>query len=140
MTKGRVTSTKSQRSSKLAAQLALSSGSTASGPTSDLEGQYESIDQPAAARRNPLRNPVKRSQALDFRTLRTSAPRHLPPRPSERLFGLKHAPVYYPTIEEFASPTDYIAKIAPEAKLAGICKIIPPEGWTPPFALDTEVS
>jgi hypothetical protein len=142
MTKGRVTSTKSQRSSKIAAQLAISTNPSNESTTnlSSTSQLASASDQAAAARRNPLRNPVKRSQPLDFRTLRTSAPRHLPPRPNERLFGLEHAPVYYPTIEEFASPTDYIDKIASEAKLAGICKIIPPQGWTPPFALETEVS
>jgi hypothetical protein len=37
-------------------------------------------------------------------------------------------------------PLKYIESIRPLAEKSGICKIIPPEGWKPPFALDTEVS
>lgn len=55
------------------------------------------------------------------------------------MFGLEHAPVYHPTILEFAKPLEYIEKIGWEAKEFGICKIVPPEGWRPPFALNTEV-
>ncbi|KAJ2744556.1 hypothetical protein GGI20_002873 [Coemansia sp. BCRC 34301] len=59
----------------------------------------------------------------------------LPPR--KRMFGLPEAPTYYPTHEEFADPLAYIKKIRPEAEASGLCKIVPPEGWNPPFALDT---
>ena len=36
-------------------------------------------------------------------------------------------------------PLRYIESIRAEAEKAGICKIIPPEGWKPTFALDSEV-
>lgn len=124
------------RLSKVAAAYAITARSPA-----DQEGPH-----PAAApqgRKNPLRKHVgaRRSPGLDFSTLRTSSPRYLQrPPTTDRLFGLQHAPIYYPTIEEFASPIDYISSISEEAKQSGICKIVPPVGWKPSFAIDTEVS
>ncbi|KAJ2661771.1 hypothetical protein IWW48_002165 [Coemansia sp. RSA 1200] len=60
----------------------------------------------------------------------------IPQRP--RMFGLPEAPTFYPSAEEFADPLEYIQKIRPEAEKAGICKIVPPAGWNPPFSLDTK--
>jgi hypothetical protein len=58
---------------------------------------------------------------------------------SSRPHGLQEAPTFRPTEEEFRNPTEYIRKIAPQARPFGICKIIPPDGWNPDFAIDTEV-
>ena len=44
------------------------------------------------------------------------------------------APTFYPTVEEFkGNPIHYINKIQPIAEKYGICKIVPPPGWDPPF-------
>lgn len=48
------------------------------------------------------------------------------------------APVFRPTPDEFASPLTYISKIRAVAEKYGICKIIPPACWQPPFSLDVE--
>lgn len=83
----------------------------------------------------------RRSSPLDLTRIRTSAPAKVPARTTPRLWNLPHCPVFQPTREEFADPLAYIDKVAKETKAsqAGMCKIIPPEGWRPPFALDTEV-
>ncbi|ORY58689.1 JmjC domain, hydroxylase-domain-containing protein [Leucosporidium creatinivorum] len=94
---------------------------------------------------NPARRAAKlaKSPPLDFSTIRTHVPRFPNPLPRPksrptRIFGIPEAPVYHPSVEEFAHPMEYIEKIAVEAKEYGICKIVPPEGWRPPFALDSE--
>ncbi|KAI9828378.1 MAG: hypothetical protein M1832_002806 [Thelocarpon impressellum] len=55
-----------------------------------------------------------------------------------RPYGLQEAPTYRPTAEEFRDPFRYMQKIAPEGRKYGIVKIIPPDGWNPDFAIDTE--
>ncbi|KAI8324256.1 JmjC-domain-containing protein [Martensiomyces pterosporus] len=59
-------------------------------------------------------------------------------QPRRHMFGLPEAPTFYPSAAEFADPIAYIQKIRPEAELAGLCKIVPPTGWNPPFAMDTK--
>ncbi|XP_042883818.1 lysine-specific demethylase 5A-like isoform X2 [Penaeus japonicus] len=48
------------------------------------------------------------------------------------------APVFKPTWEEFQDALGYINKIRPIAEQSGICKIIPPPDWQPPFAVDVD--
>lgn len=96
---------------------------------------------------HPSKNPYRqqfnppRAPPLDYSTLRMEAPRlpNPPPRDKPRMFELEEAPVYFPTVEEFAHPMEYIERISPEASEYGICKIVPPEGWRPSFAIDSEV-
>lgn len=46
------------------------------------------------------------------------------------------APCFYPTEEEFKDPFTYIGSIRPVAESYGICRIRPPKGWKPPYAVD----
>lgn len=57
-----------------------------------------------------------------------------------RLFGIPEAPTFKPTEEEFRDPMEYIRKVAADGAKYGIVKIIPPDTWNPPFAINTEVS
>lgn len=52
--------------------------------------------------------------------------------------NIPSGPVYYPTQDEFKDPLEFLEKIRPEAEQFGICKIVPPQGWSPPFALDLD--
>jgi histone demethylase JARID1 len=63
-----------------------------------------------------------------------------PREPAKRVRpqGIPEAPTFRPTEEEFKDPVAYIQKIAPEGRKYGICRVIPPEGWQPTFAIDTE--
>lgn len=46
--------------------------------------------------------------------------------------------MFHPTLAEFADPLAYIKRIEPEASRAGICRIVPPAGWRPPFSVDPD--
>eukprot|EP00798_Chlamydomonas_sp_ICE-L_P008179 gene8179-1435_t len=50
------------------------------------------------------------------------------------------APVFYPSEEEFEDPYAYIASIQAEGEKFGIVRIVPPDGWDPPFQLANEES
>ena len=45
---------------------------------------------------------------------------------------IPEAPVFYPTVEEFADPFRYIASIRDKAEHSGMLKIIPPPFWKCP--------
>ncbi|KAA1116707.1 hypothetical protein PGT21_023376 [Puccinia graminis f. sp. tritici] len=72
-------------------------------------------------------------------SIRTEVPREFPKsKQANRLFGLEHCPVFYPTIDEFKEPMKYFESIGSRLKPFGIGKIVPPVGWKPPFVLDTD--
>lgn len=84
---------------------------------------------------------ARRSTPLDLSTVERRGQPNAPREPSRRVrpHNLLEAPTFYPSEEEFKDPVSYIQKIAPEGKKYGICRIVPPENWQPPFAIDTEV-
>ncbi len=48
------------------------------------------------------------------------------------------APTFTPTWAEFKNPLRYIASISEEGSRYGICRIRPPLGWRPPFAVNVD--
>lgn len=52
--------------------------------------------------------------------------------------SIPQAPTFHPTEQEFQDPLKYIDSIRPIAEPYGACKIIPPNNWKPPFALDLD--
>lgn len=84
---------------------------------------------------------ARKAAPLDLSTVERRRPGTAEQEPPKRnrIFGLPEAPVYRPTAEEFKDPIQYMAKIGPEASKYGIAKVIPPDGWDPDFAIDTEV-
>ncbi|KAF9965992.1 hypothetical protein BGZ70_003605 [Mortierella alpina] len=84
--------------------------------------------------------PQLKAPPLDMSSVATAAPpERRPANPPTRIFGLEDAPCFYPSVDEFMEPLRYIESIRAEAEKTGICKIVPPEGWKPTFALDSEV-
>ncbi|KAJ9617108.1 hypothetical protein H2200_000829 [Cladophialophora chaetospira] len=82
---------------------------------------------------------ARRAQPLDMRSVeRKGHPSSRDPLTRRRPHELLEAPTYRPTEAEFRDPMEYIRSISEEARRFGICKIVPPEGWNPEFAVDTE--
>lgn len=48
------------------------------------------------------------------------------------------APVFRPTVGEFKDPIAYLSSIRDKAEPFGICKIVPPAGWRPTFAINKD--
>ena len=115
-------------------------------PTSTNAGPEEQTNLPTTNGIHPSYAPhipfsARRAPPLDMKTVeRRGHP--LAVRESnkrQRPYALQEAPTFRPSEEEFRDPMEYMRKIAPEGRKYGICKIIPPDGWTPEFAVDTEV-
>lgn len=103
--------------------------------TSDLTGPGPHLHSARKAAARP------KATGLDFSTLSLTMPPDFPQRSQNRLFDLPHCPVFHPTPQEFSEPLKYIEKISREAMPQhGIVKVVPPQGWKPPFSLDSQVS
>lgn len=83
--------------------------------------------------------PISVGSTLDMSTVKTEAPRNIPPRTNPRPFGLEYCPIFYPSPDEFKDPMGYIRSISPHGQQHGLVKIVPPIGWKMPFVIDTEV-
>jgi jmjN domain len=97
---------------------------------------------PAMSTSTPIPLSARKSPGLDLNTVeRRGQPNCPKPEPKQsRPHGLQEAPTFRPTEEEFRNgPVDYIKTIEAEGRKYGIVKIVPPDGWNPDFAIDTEV-
>lgn len=108
-------------------------------PSMGRQPARSSSTHPSHSHNVPLS--ARRSAPLDLSTVERRGQPNGPREPTKRVrpHGLPEAPTFRPTEEEFRDPVAYIQKIAVEGKKYGICRVIPPEGWQPPFAIDTEV-
>ena len=52
--------------------------------------------------------------------------------------GLVEAPVLRPSQAQWANPLAYVASVAPLVSQYGACRLVPPAGWAPPFAMEAE--
>ena len=111
----------------------------ASQPAVSRQPTRSSSTHPSHSHNVPLS--ARRSAPLDLSTVERRGQSNSPREPSKRIrpHGIPEAPTFRPTEEEFKDPVAYIQKIAVEGKKYGICRVIPPENWQPPFAIDTEV-
>ena len=102
--------------------------------TTRINGSTPQVGAPAfpySARREPRR--------FDLNTVeRKGHPSARDPPPRPRPYGLQEAPTYRPTEAEFRDPMQYIRSISEKASKYGICKIVPPDGWNPELAIDSE--
>lgn len=113
--------------------------SMAAQPSMGRQSTRSASTHPSHSHNVPLS--ARRSAPLDLATVERRGQTNSPREPSKRVrpHGLPEAPTFRPTEEEFKDPVAYIQKIAPEGRKYGICRVIPPENWQPPFAIDTEV-
>lgn len=51
---------------------------------------------------------------------------------------IPEAATFRPTVDEFADPLGYVNQIRAIAESYGICKIVPPRSWKPPFCIDMD--
>lgn len=49
---------------------------------------------------------------------------------------ITEAITFTPSVDEFKEPLEYIEKIRLIGEKYGVCKIVPPADWKPPFVID----
>ncbi|KAL1297760.1 hypothetical protein AAFC00_006297 [Neodothiora populina] len=113
---------------------------TASATKTKASANASNAATPSHQNHVPIPLSSRRSAPLNLDTVerrghKTAAPETTK---SNRLHNIPEAPTFRPTEEEFKDPMEYMRKIAPEGAKYGIAKIIPPPGWNPTFAIDTE--
>lgn len=86
-------------------------------PNNDIDSLYMSAEEERL-----LRQSIENSKRTE----------HM--KPGGKDMNIPPGPTFFPTVEEFEdNPLTYIEKIRPIAEKYGVCKIVPPEGWDPPF-------
>jgi [histone H3]-trimethyl-L-lysine4 demethylase len=130
------------RKSKTDALAALQTRSVSPFPGSGRETSISmGIEDPRPSMfDNILPIPVPAPRALDMRTVKTKGSQSQIVPLTSRPFGLEECPTFYPSVDDFADPLNYIRSIADRAQQYGICKVVPPDEWNMPFVTDTEAS
>jgi histone demethylase JARID1 len=115
--------------------------STSNGVPKSKNGNVNGNGYHAVSTGNPTPISARKAAPLDMSTVERRGHPSTNREVTKRIrpHNLPEAPTYRPTEEDFKDPMKYIQSIAAEGRNYGIVKIIPPDGWNPDFAIDTQV-